>query len=204
MAYTFDEDDISKIEQAQNEGGKIWDNECLSSFKKKFKTYLLDADGGGNCCYCRKNFKGEFYMVIDIEHVLPKSDFDKYIFSIFNLNTSCKRCNMNIKKEDVSFVVNLVLAKLNPEDPSLYRFVHPNLDNYSEHLGLISIMVDHKKLVKYQPHTQKGNYTYSYFKLRNLEIDSFNEAQGISPTHGLSDLIPSNIKDKLEELLKIL
>ncbi len=93
---------LTAIETAINAGGNIWENELLSDLKSKVKEYYREKLNE-QCCYCRKNTHGEFKMVLDIEHILPKSKFRHFMFHTYNLSVSCKRCNMNIKREDFSF-----------------------------------------------------------------------------------------------------
>ena len=79
------EDDIviikSAIEIAKRDNIKIWDQKILDPVKKKMKGFmrtLLEE----RCCYCCKNIVGEFNMVLDIEHVLPKAHFKHFEFAI--------------------------------------------------------------------------------------------------------------------------
>lgn len=182
----FDVNDLLSIETAITEGGKIWENDCLKVVKGKIKQFYRDKLGE-QCCYCRKNTHGEFKMVLDIEHVLPKSRFRHLMFTLYNLSVSCKRCNMNIKNEDISFFTDLTAVNENPENPDLYKFIHPNFDPYFSHLELFTQSVNDKTLIKYRivADSKKGNFTYEYFKLSELEVDSINKAQGLKETEEL-------------------
>src|SRR5690606_3710860 len=106
MVYTEDEEKL--IKQAYSEGGDVWNNHVLKDVKRKIKEYYRDINSE-QCCYCRRDLQDEFNMVIDIEHVLPKGNplFESLMFEIENLNISCKRCNMNIKRENVDFIVDV-------------------------------------------------------------------------------------------------
>lgn len=204
MDLEFDNIDQQNIEKAKAEGGKVWENEILQELKKKIKSYYRETLKE-QCCYCRKNFDGEFDLVIDIEHILPKSKFKDLMFNLKNLSISCKRCNMKIKKDDVSFLENIDEIKVNFEDSSLYRFIHPNFDNYFSHLKNFTVTFNNKKIIKYQvvPQSSKGQYTYDYFRLNELEVDSINEAQGLEKST-LSNNVSTEITDKITELLKLL
>ncbi|MCW3104219.1 MAG: hypothetical protein JWO09_2659 [Bacteroidetes bacterium] len=191
------------IETAIKAGGKIWDHEDLLEFKAKLKEYYRDQQGE-QCCYCRKNSHGEFKMVLDIEHILPKSKFKHYMFHTYNLSISCKRCNMSIKNEDVSFVTDMDVALKDGNNSNLYRFVHPNLDDYFSHLKYFTKTVNQQKIIKYKvvADSSKGKFTYDYFKLSELEIDTINVAQGVKKAEPLSDAINPAIAQRIEELLK--
>ena len=58
------------LERLINED-KGWDDDLFKSLKAKIKDEFLKDEK--QCCYCAKDFMGEFKLVIDIEHILPKS-----------------------------------------------------------------------------------------------------------------------------------
>ncbi len=162
-------------------GHEAWDNNSkLSSLKRKIKkNRVLRANN--RCCYCGRNQHGEFSMVIDIEHILPKSMFPRYMFTLKNLSTSCKRCNMSIKSNRIDFISNGIKNTSRKVFKSkLYKFVHPNLDEYDSHLLLISHQIGKSVLMKYNVinKSPKGLFTYEYFHLKDLEKDSFDLSQG--------------------------
>lgn len=203
MVLDINPQDLANIETAIAVGGKIWDNKLLKDFKRKIKIYNRHKQNE-QCCYCRKNFGGEFNMVIDIEHILPKKHFIHLMFATYNLSISCKRCNMNIKNEDISFVTDIVAVNANPTDTNLYKIIHPNFDDYFTHLEYYSKIINDLKIIKYKvlADSSKGQFTYDYFQLTELEIDSINRAQGLKETEELSDAIDPKIVKKIEELLK--
>ncbi len=167
-------------------GGDL--GEALKSVKKKIHDLHM-ARHGDRCCYCRKNMKGGGYFVIDREHVLPKSlaAYKLLAYELWNLGISCKRCNMQYKKNKVDFVIN-------PDDAAAcqtavnYRLIHPNYDLYKDHIRVSATQNDDITVVKYtKTGTDKGEYTYDYFNLRELEVGSFDEAQGLSMPEELGE-----------------
>lgn len=201
MKYTKEE--MAIIEQAKNNGGDIWDNLILNPVKRRVKLYYR-AKNFEQCCYCRRDLQDEFNMVIDIEHILPKGNtlFSEYMFDIENLNISCKRCNMNIKNDRIDFIVDLSKIKPNYKVSRKYHFIHPNLDNYFDHIDYESTIRNNKKLIKYNCKSEKGKYTYSYFHLDRIEINTLSKVQGVEiTTNELNPDIPEDIKANLEELL---
>jgi hypothetical protein len=142
-------------------------------------------------------------MVLDIEHVLPKSSFRELMFESTNLSISCKRCNMNIKGEKTDFVVDLSVVRGNYKDTNQYKFIHPNLDDYFAHLSYRCDICNDKKLIKYSiiNSSPKGEFTYKYFKLIELEIDSINIAQGIKNGIGNFKLVEEENAKKIRDLL---
>lgn len=178
MTLDITKDDIENIKLAIRAGEPIWENALLKDFKRKIKDYnrYLQSE---QCCYCRRSLADEFNMVIDIEHVLPKSQFRDYMFETFNLSVSCKRCNMEIKREDVSFITDKTQLLADPKNTELYKFIHPNLDTYSSHINYISVTKDTRTIIKYVAidNSAKAKFTYEYFSLEEIERAALNQAQ---------------------------
>ncbi len=154
---------------------------ALKSAKDKILAYHLSRHGG-NCCYCRLNLNGAGPYMTDREHILPKGKqvYKPFSYSMWNLAAACKRCNMQFKRSGDAFVID-------PDDPSKfqdsgnYRFVHPNFDAYSEHLTRLQAQVDTKNIVIFvkTPGSAKAAYTHDFFALHELQVDSFDKAQGL-------------------------
>lgn len=197
--------DIQNIENAVANGGDIWNNPLVSNFKSRIKEYYRGLEKE-QCCYCKKNFQGEFNMVIDIEHILPKSrpEFQDLMFVLTNLNVACKRCNMKIKGKKTDFVFNINNSAQNHTNSNNYKFIHPNVDNYFDHISVYQHIENEKKLIKYkiESNSSKGKYTYDYFKLNELEIDSINQAQGLIEKSEFSKKIDISIQDRLRQAFK--
>jgi hypothetical protein len=198
----FDQDDITNIQAAIKEGGKIWENPLLENFKTKLKNYYRGLKN--ECCYCKRVFVGEFSYSIDIEHILPKSKFQNLMFATYNLNISCKRCNMKIKKSRTDFLLDIEQVKATPKDITLYKIIHPNFENYETHIEYFVNIDNQKKIIKYYilSNSEKGKYTFEYFKLRELEIDTVSQAQGVKEKGELSTEIAPNIIEQLEKAFK--
>jgi len=176
---SFSVSDISQMRLSSNLGHLSWSNARLETVKRKIKDHHLERQEYC-CCYCNRNIYGEFRMVIDIEHIIPKSECLPHMFTQKNLSVACKRCNMNIKKADLGFLtteLNLLPNRLFKS--KYYKFIHPNLDNYDSHLMLYSVQQGRKRLIKYKVvnESNKGEFTFEYFKLRRLELNSFDLAQ---------------------------
>lgn len=201
MALVFNDIDIADINKAKAEGGKIWYNKDLERLKRKIKDNFIFNDTS-KCCYCSRLFVGEFRMVIDIEHVLPQQAFQSEMFNLLNLNVSCKRCNMEIKNDNIDFIQNIEAMGTDYYNPIHYKIIHPNLDNYENHLLLKTIRSGDLIFIKYIKQNElKGKYTYDYFELEDLEIDTINQAQGIKPGNSLNSNIKGFIRINFLKLL---
>ncbi|MBM1689281.1 HNH endonuclease [Sulfitobacter geojensis] len=153
---------------------------AVQAIKKRIEEFHLKRHND-QCCYCRRYLGGAGHFMIDREHVLPKSKpaYLPLSFTIWNLGVSCKRCNMQYKKERVDFVVDdtNVAARLLSTN---YLLIHPNFDKYQDHIGHSLNQEDGITVQKFTTRagSDKAEYTYTFFDLRGLEIDGFDDAQG--------------------------
>jgi hypothetical protein len=130
------------------------------------------------CCYCRLSVHGGGHFMIDREHVLPKAKYKTYTFEIWNLSVSCKRCNMELKRERDAFVVDKS-ATAQFQDSANYRIIHPNFDEWEAHLEREMIQLSRSVMTKIVVvgDSAKGRYTFDFFKLQDLTKDSFDKVQ---------------------------
>lgn len=201
MPLIFDATDRADINAAEAAGGRVWYNEGLNRLKRKIKDNFTGNDTA-QCCYCARFFGGEFNMVIDIEHVLPQDTFPTERFTITNLNIACKRCNMEIKKADTSFIVNILAMGGNYYQPQHYKIIHPNLEVYTDNIVVKTIRWGDLAFTKYVLRNQiKAKFTYNYFRLKELEIDTINQAQGGKGVVTLNSKISQRLRLALLKLL---
>lgn len=199
----YDFSDEQAIENAYKEK-KPWGADCIGDLKRRF--YIHHSEQQSSlCCYCQRDQHGEFKLVIDIEHILPKEKYRPHMFDLWNLSVSCKRCNMQIKGQRTDFLVDPEFTTIQKRDSAGYRFAHPNFDLGTRHLERLVIQSGTVRLVKYvvTPGSSKGQYTYEYFRLRELEIDSFDAAQNpdqgnpASPTLELFRTLVNELRGQL-------
>lgn len=201
MPLVFNADDNANIATAIAVGGNVWSNNLLDNVKTKIKDYYIKNDLP-KCCYCSRLFVDEFRMVIDIEHILPQSEYEDLRFQEQNLNVACKRCNMEIKKARLDFLNNQATIGTDYYQSHHYKFIHPNLDIYDNHLKIISGRNGNITFNKYLILTQtKGKFTYEYFELKEFEINNLNQAQGIKNLSILSRNIPDYLRNQVIKIL---
>ncbi|WP_137279200.1 HNH endonuclease [Pseudomonas rhizoryzae] len=155
-----------------------WPN--FSPIKRRLKEHLL-AEQYNTCCYCQRNLSGEFRMILDVEHILPKHVFCHCIFDLPNLAVSCRRCNFHVKGKKVDFFDKRILLfpkilKSELFKKEYYDFVHPNLDDRFAHLCIEVSQKGPKVIVRYEILSPLGQKTYDYFRLNQLEINSWDDA----------------------------
>ncbi|PJK32911.1 hypothetical protein CWC48_25785 [Pseudomonas sp. S10E 269] len=87
---------------------------------------------------------------------------------------------MEVKGEDDGFAIEKI-DPLKFKASGNYLFVHPNFDEWEQHLIREAHQISRFVFVKYAiiDQSEKGQYTYDYFKLKDLEIESLNAAQGL-------------------------
>lgn len=197
-AFVFSGDEAAVVTEAlkspspwdfvpSTEGGKT----ALKSVKAKILDYHLERHSW-NCCYCRTNLKGSGPFMTDREHILPKSDaaYKAFSYAVWNLAAACKRCNMQFKKVADDFVVDKTDARKFQYSGN-YRFVHPNFDRWSDHLTRHVVQVGEENIVKYTRKSgcDKAAYAYKFFALNELQVDSFDKAQGLGGLPEVSELV---------------
>jgi len=201
MPLNFENQDNINIRTAITAGGNVWANPLLNDVKRKIKDYYIENELP-KCCYCSRLFVGEFRMVIDIEHILPQSKYSSLRFDELNLNVACKRCNMEIKKARLDFIVDEIVMGTNYYQSQHYKIIHPNIDKYDDHLKIITGRNGNIILNKYVILTKnKGQFTYDYFELKEFEMNNLNEAQGIKKLSTLSREIPDYLRNQIIKIL---
>ncbi|KAB2519086.1 HNH endonuclease [Pseudomonas sp. GXM4] len=177
------DDEVTAI-QAALASSSPWkvEGEHIQSAKNKLRDFHL-LRHEENCCYCRMNLHGLGHFTIDREHILPKGK-DRYrslSYTVWNLSASCKRCNMQYKGEDDDFVLDKKNS-VKYQRSENYLIVHPSFDEWEQHLSRESKQVNRKNMVKFTivDGSAKGQYTYDYFNLMGLEVDSFTSAQAVN------------------------
>lgn len=178
--FFFDKNEKDLIENAIRQGHKFWSDDSLDDLKRRIKNHLR-VKQGECCCYCSRNTDDEFNMSLDIEHIIPKSKLASEMFEMMNLAVSCKRCNMRIKREDVSFIDEFENFKNGGVyyASEHYKFIHPNLDDWDDKLLYVVAQINRKKLVYYEVinKNKKGTFAKKYFELDKIEVNTFDEAQ---------------------------
>ena len=68
-----------------------WTKPVFNSIKVNIITHLRTQQGN-TCCYCKYELGFDIKQV-DIEHIIPKSEYEKFTFETRNLALSCPACN---------------------------------------------------------------------------------------------------------------
>lgn len=188
LQFDLTQDEINAIEFAINQTeASPWDEDelhcspqmrkCISDLKVKIRNFHIEIQGN-SCCYCKTTTVGNVDFIVDREHILPKGRYPRYTYEIWNLSASCKRCNMSYKREKTDFIENEESIDTDLYNSNRYKFVHPNFDCWYEHLNRVDYKNMGMLLTVIPSRTEKGDYTKSFFNLTELEVDTFDTAQG--------------------------
>lgn len=183
IAHALTLDDSWRLDQAAMEPVRA----VLKELRDRIKAFHMERQNN-LCCYCRSNLYGGGLFTIDREHIIPKSHCKPLTYEISNLSVACKRCNMEIKKDKTSLFHNPATIKDTHEDKDSYKIIHPNFEVYEEFITRIQVQLGADVLVKFNKikENAKADFTFNFFKLNELELNSFDKAQGLpesSATH---------------------
>ncbi|WP_350603860.1 HNH endonuclease [Pseudoalteromonas sp. SMN1298-MNA-CIBAN-0114] len=159
---------ISDIVGNPNFKHSDWNNEDLSKELSDLRSFIrkhYKTQQKKRCAYCRKDVSVVSALNCHIEHIVPKSLHDKYMFLPKNLCIACADCNQ-IKKDVETLTLNKEGKKrtLYPRASSAFKIVHPHFDNYEDH-------IDISRDSWYIDKTIKGHFTIGVCKLNQRSAD---------------------------------
>lgn len=183
----FTEEEQQIIDAAWIEGKLAWSSEAMMPIRAKIRN-LHRVIQGDMCCYCRKNFQQDHPLAVDVEHVLPQAIFRMIAIAPVNMSVACKRCNLSIKGEKYDFIfgADVVDVVENLEASNSYEIIHPNLDSYADHIEVAVVRIPGLVFHRYRAlaDSPKAHKTIDFFRLRDLEVDELDAAQGIPGAEG--------------------
>lgn len=107
-----------------------WDKAVFDSVKARIIDDLRPKQEN-KCCYCRAEL-GFDIKAVDIEHVIPKSQYPKFTFHAKNLALSCPGCNTSKGKKNVLGKP----IKRYPRSGSNLIIIHPHFDDYFSSIAI--------------------------------------------------------------------
>lgn len=134
-----------------------WTKDVFSNIKKNIMVYLRFQQSNV-CCYCKYPLGFDIKQV-DIEHIIPKSEYEKFTFESRNLALSCPGCNT---KKSTNPVLHGSIKNY-PKNGNNFTIIHAHYDEYSDHIDIINNCVFVAK-------TKKGSYTILLCELFRLKI----------------------------------
>ena len=124
--YTFF---IDKIEGKTN----IIESDYVNGFWKKYKNQIKEYIKETDCCpVCGLLFRKNFNLGESIEHVLPKSKYQQYIFFPINLVYFCESCNKSKSDEIKQHIYHPYFSKIDCKTQPVVAFKNKNKNTYIE------------------------------------------------------------------------
>ncbi|MFM5294439.1 HNH endonuclease [Aeromonas veronii] len=132
--------DEKKIIKKYFKTDKDWDNVNFEPFKANLIAHLRHEQNN-KCCYCKWEL-GYDIKNVDIEHIIPKSTYNKFTFTTKNLALSCPGCNTSKGSKNVLHKQ----IKNYPQTGKNILIIHPHFDDYNScidiHEGAIYEAID--------------------------------------------------------------
>lgn len=151
----FDSED-KKVIRDSFKKHKDWEKSCFDKIKSKTIKHLRIKQKN-RCCYCKWEL-GFDIKEVDIEHIIPKSEYEKFTFHPKNLALSCPGCNTNKGKRCVLYTP----IENYPRSGRNITIVHAHFDKYSEHIEIYDEAI-------YEGRSDKGCETIKLCKLYRLK-----------------------------------
>ena len=132
-----------------------WTKDVFNPIKQNIISYLR-IQQQNKCCYCKYQLGFDIKQV-DIEHIIPKSEYEQFTFESLNLTLSCPACNT---KKSTKPVLNNPITNY-PTNGTKFKIIHAHFDEYSNHIDIINNCVFVAK-------TKKGSETITFCELFRL------------------------------------
>jgi uncharacterized protein (TIGR02646 family) len=116
----------------------------------------LRVEQNNTCCYCKYQLGFDIKQV-DIEHIIPKSEYENFTFESRNLALSCPACNT---KKSTKPVLHRAIVNY-PKNGANIIIIHAHYDDYSNHIDIINNCVFVAK-------STKGSETITFCELFRL------------------------------------
>ena len=130
LDYVIRYDGSSHSEWNRTEGPVV-------ALRKSIRVHYL-REQRYRCAYCRMEKKENHGLTWDVEHIIPKAVYPRFLYEPLNLAMVCKECN--IAKLDQEVLYRPLRAGLPlPDRSEDYKIVHPHFDIYSEHFEIIFV-----------------------------------------------------------------
>ncbi|MGX5699542.1 HNH endonuclease [Acinetobacter kookii] len=167
--YTSSEQEI--IDTYDKENHNFWTDKVkeLTSLRLNLRAHYL-VEQKNRCCYCKMLKQEKHGSTWDVEHIVPKSPFPRFLFEQNNLSLCCKECN-DAKSDKSVFIDSNYDYKNYPLDNKKYSIIHPHLDKYSDHM-IIRMSPDGK--IMHIPQSDKGKVVFYHCDLVRFTMQFFN------------------------------
>jgi uncharacterized protein (TIGR02646 family) len=156
-------------QQAKTIGSDFWCNhsgfeDWIKSFKENVKGEYYTSQLR-RCAYCSHELQ-QHKATYDLDHIIDKDTYSKFMFDTRNLANTCKLCNGTKSNKNVLTATGLgkVTQEL-PWESNDYSILHPHIDEWDAYLKY-----DEFKRIQSKDDNPKGNYTIEIVGIKKLNF----------------------------------
>ncbi|EGR0637468.1 HNH endonuclease [Vibrio vulnificus] len=140
-------DIISVIKSGNDFNSESWMCDKVDVLRPVIRQHYA-TEQNSICPYCKMQLNTQRGRVWDVEHVIPRSTVENFMFEPLNLCVACVECNSAKSNKQVT------TSKAKVRYPRTgYNIIHPHFDDYQAHISIIRIGLF------YFPKTEKGEKT---------------------------------------------
>lgn len=194
----------------------------VKRFKNKLKRELRTLQLA-QCCFCRRQLSDD--VAVHLEHFVDKGLYGAYSFEIRNLALACGTCNgaknghtlhvlAKLKKRAMrngkpythrclALSEALPMGEPYPMTHDQFRWVHPHVDNFSDHIELVRGWVYTRKTLKGYRTIRSANLN-QIAALERRAADERVAARGDDVLSALASQFPDLQDDDLQDVASIL
>ncbi|OHT23355.1 hypothetical protein A3Q29_21080 [Providencia stuartii] len=137
ISYTSLSLDIIKSKKEnKNFNYKDWGDESLTTLRTEIRNYYKKTQNGV-CVYCQNSISIISPLNCHVEHIAPKSLYEKFIFEPRNLCVVCADCNTIKREQEVHNENEDVMTNKftnYPRSSKAFKIYHPHFDIWAEHI----------------------------------------------------------------------
>ncbi|GLU57221.1 hypothetical protein Dfri01_66820 [Dyadobacter frigoris] len=120
---------------------KNWQDDDITDIRSSIRDYYR-LQQNGKCAYCNQSVSLTSASNCQVEHIVAKSKYIKFIKEPRNLCVICADCNEIKRNQEVLNDVPSPTVKsdikIYPRSSSAFKIVHPHFDDYDDHLLVIN------------------------------------------------------------------
>lgn len=185
--FIYRPEELQLIKTKRQEGftHQDWSQDYFMPLRSRIRDFYR-REQNGSCAYCMQPISIHAAANAQVEHILPKSKHEAFIFEVKNLCVICADCNQakGSKNALIGEELDTIQAppRRYPSSSSRFLIIHPAIDIYSEHIAI------NGKL--YIDLTPKGHFTIGACNL-NRFTQKFGIEQSILDDFGIFQLLES-------------
>lgn len=152
--------DVFRVVCSKNINKSYWSKSGIyNTFKADLKLKYYHNQNR-LCAYCRSKLRAKAYWE-DLDHIVPQSLKENWIFQPRNLIVTCQPCN-RLKNDELT--ITNTNQKNFPSKGKLFKIFNPHFDKWEDHF-----VIEKGIFLKPKPGT-KGPYTYKHCHLYRYDV----------------------------------